>query len=90
MNRNRFQEIKRYFHLTDNENLDESKTAKVDPIYEKLLENCQQFGVFHQLLSIDGSMVPYCGHFPIKQYIRNKPIRFGYKFWFLWGRWISL
>ena len=30
-------------------------------------------------------MVPYRGHFPIKQYIRNKPIRFGYKFWFLCG-----
>ena len=30
-------------------------------------------------------MVPYRGHFSIKQYIRNKAIRFGYKFWFLCG-----
>ena len=30
-------------------------------------------------------MVPYREHFSIKQYIRNKPIRFGYKFWFLCG-----
>ena len=85
MSCNRFQEIKRYFHLADNENLTESKTAKVDPIYDELLKNCQQFGIFDKLLSIDESMVPYRGYFSIKQYIQNKPIRFGYKFWFLCG-----
>ena len=30
-------------------------------------------------------MVSYRGHFSIKQNIRNKPICFGYKFWFLCG-----
>ena len=30
-------------------------------------------------------MVPYRGHFSIKQHLQNKPIRFGYKFWFLCG-----
>ena len=85
MSRNRFQEIKRYFHLADNENLTESKTARVDLIYDELLKNCQRFGIFDKLLSIDESMVPYRGHFSIKQYIRNKPIRFGYKLWFLCG-----
>ena len=63
----------------------ESKTAKVDPIHDALLENLQQFGVFHKLLSIDESMVPYYGKFPIKQFIRGKPVRFGYKCWFLCG-----
>ena len=70
MSRNRSQEIKRYFHLADNENLTESKTAKVDPIYDELLKNCQQCGVFDKLLSIDEGLVPYRGHFSIKQYIR--------------------
>ena len=63
MSRNRFQEIKRYFHLADNENLTESKTAKVDPIYDELLKNCQQFGIFDKLLLSDESIVPYRGHF---------------------------
>ena len=85
MSRNKFQEIKRYFHLADNEYLTESKTAKVDPIYDELLKNCLQFGIFDKLLSIDESMVPYREHFSIKQYIRNKPIRFGYIFWLLCG-----
>ena len=71
--------------MADNENLTESKTAKVDPIYDEFLKSSQQFGIFDKLLSIDESMVPYRGHFSIKQYIRNKLIRFGYKFWFLCG-----
>ena len=83
MSCNRFQEIKRYFHLADNKILTESKTAKVESIYEELLKNCQQFGIFEKLLSIDESMVPYRGYFSIKQYIQNKPIRFGYKLWLL-------
>ena len=75
MRRNGFQEIKRYFHLADNGNLTESKTVKIDLIYDELLKNCQQFGIFSKLLSIDESVVPYRGNFSIKQYIRNKPIR---------------
>ena len=78
MRRNGFQEIKRYFHLADHENLTESKTAKVDPIYDELLKNCRQFGMFDKLSSTDESVVPYRGNVSI-QYIRNKPIRFGYK-----------
>ena len=85
MSHNRFQETKQYFHLADIENLTESKTAKFDPIYDELLKNCQQFEIFDKLLLIDESMVPYRGHFSIKQYIQNKPIRFGCKFWFLCG-----
>ena len=85
MSRNRFQETKQYFHLADIENLTESKTAKFDPIYDELLKNCQQFEIFDKLLSIDESMVPYRGHFSIKQYIQNKTILFEHKFWFLCG-----
>ena len=46
MRRNGYQEINQCFHLADNENLTESKTAKVDPNYDELLKNCQQFGMF--------------------------------------------
>ena len=53
----------------------------IEPIYEKLLENCQQFGVSDKLLSIVESMVPHCRHFPMKC-TQTKPINFGYKFWF--------
>ena len=85
MSRDRFRTIKRYLHLADNSNLAASKMAKVLPLLEMIRSNCQKFGVFHELLSIDESMIPYHGHHSAKQFIRNKPIRFGYKMWMLCG-----
>ena len=38
-----------------------------------------QFGVLHEDLSIDESMVPYFRRHSCKQNICEKPIRFGYK-----------
>ncbi|KAJ8888253.1 hypothetical protein PR048_007740 [Dryococelus australis] len=32
-------------------------------------------------LSIDESIIPYFGHHSAKQFIRGKPIRFGFKMW---------
>ena len=32
---------------------------------------------------LDDSMAPYCGRHSCKQFIRGKPIRFGYKLWIL-------
>ena len=85
MSRDRFRIIKRYLHLADNSNLASSKMAKVLPLLEMLKKNCQQFGVFHEFLSIDESMIPYHGHHSAKQFIRSKPVRFGYKMWMLCG-----
>lgn len=42
-----------------------------------------QFGVWSNDLSIDEQMVPYFGRHSCKMFIRNKPIRFGYKLWCL-------
>ena len=38
-----------------------NKCAKILPIYDILNTNIWQFGVFHELLSVDESMVPYFG-----------------------------
>ena len=37
--------------------------------------------MLEQSVSIDESMVPYFGRYGCKQYMRNKPVKFGYKFW---------
>lgn len=83
MSRNRFLEIKRYLHFCDN--LVGVKTAdkmfKVRPLADILMKKFLQWGVFHQDLSIDESMVKYFGRHPSKQFIRGKPVRFGYKNW---------
>ncbi|KAF5281922.1 hypothetical protein FQR65_LT14448 [Abscondita terminalis] len=83
MSREKFRSIKRHIHLADNTNLGSSKVAKVAQLYEKLNSNFQQFGTFHQLLSIDEAMIPYHGHHSAKMFIKNKPVRFGFKIWML-------
>lgn len=56
---------------------------KVRPLTDLPNKKFQQHGIFHRNLSIDESMVKYFGHHPCKQFIRGKPIRFGYKNWML-------
>lgn len=83
MTRDRFQLLKMYLHLADNNNLGPSKCAKIQPVYDLMNRNLRQFGVFAHDLSIDESMVPYYGRHSTKQFLRGKPIRFGYKVWAL-------
>ena len=85
MSRDRFKIIKRYLHVADNQSLSSSKVAKIEPIFDMLRVQCQQFGIFDELLSIDESMIPYRGNYSVRQYMHNKPIKFGYKMWMLCG-----
>ena len=83
MSKKRFHDIKRYFHIADNQNLANSKMAKIFPLLEKLKTNCQQFEIFHQFLSIGESMIPYRGLHSAKQFIKGKPVKFEFKMWVL-------
>ena len=84
MSRNRFDEIKKYVHLADNDKVDANdKLYKVRSFVSALNSRFQQFGIFSQYLSIDEEMVPYFGHHSAKMFIRGKPIRFGFKLWVL-------
>ena len=84
MPRNRFEEILRNFHVADNNNLDPSdKYAKVRPLVRELNDRFLKHFPITAQLSIDESMIPYYGHHSAKQFIRGKPIRFGYKMWCL-------
>ena len=67
----------------DNQNLSETKMTKIEPLYQMLNEKFQKNSIFYEKLSIDESMVPYFGRQSCKQFIRGKPIRFGYKIWML-------
>ena len=77
----RFLQIKSMFHLVDNHTLegDNDKMAKVALLYDSLNESFVKYGFFHNYLSVDESMVPCFGHHSCKMFIRNIPIRFGYK-----------
>ena len=86
MSRNRYLKIKQYLHLADNHNLKQGdKVGKFRPIYDDFNRNLNQFGLLHSKLSIDESMVPYKGLHSIRQYMKSKPIKFGYKLWAMCG-----
>ncbi len=84
MRRDRFDEIMKFFHAADNTKLPKNdKYAKVRPLLEILNDNFMKYGEAFGPgnVSIDESMIPYFGRHPAKQFIRGKPVRWGYKAW---------
>lgn len=76
MRRDRFIKIKKYFHLADNENLDQNdKFSKLRPYFDILQSNFLQHAVLDPNVSVDESMSPYFGKHSGKQFIKGKPIR---------------
>lgn len=88
MSRNRFQKLKSYLHFVDNSTVSqhpEDRSFKVKPLFAMLNNNFMKFGHFSANLSIDEMIIMYYGRNSLKQFIRGKPIRFGYKLWALCG-----
>lgn len=84
MSVNRFEEILRYLHFADNQTLKATdKMAKIRPFYNMMNERFLRFWPPEQDIDVDESMVPYFGKHSAKQFIKGKPIRFGFKVWCL-------
>ena len=84
MTQNRFDEIKSVFPVADNNFLEQdSRMTKVKPLYDLLNTKIVEFGIVHESLSVDDSMVPYFGCHSGKQFIKAKSICFGFKLWVL-------
>ena len=82
MPRNRFDELMQCLHVADNDNLPPGdRFAKVRPLFTALNKRFLMMFPGDLNLSIDESMVPYFGMHSAKQFIRGKPIRFGFKVW---------
>jgi len=62
---------------------DSDKVWKIRKIINMFRKNIQQFNFFCSALSIDEMMVKFFGRTILKQFIRNKPVRFGIKLWVL-------
>ena len=65
MSRKRFEDIKKFIHFADNNNLNAGdKLAKIRPLQDKVNASLQQFGLFEKDLIIDKHRVLYFGrHF---------------------------
>ena len=88
MTRNFYLELKKLLHFQDNklhQHNKHDKSFKIRPLIEMLSKNFQKWGIFHENLSVDEMIVRYYGHHTLKQFIKAKPIRFGYKLWALCG-----
>lgn len=83
MSRNRFQFLKSIIHFCNNDEASSNKADKgfkIRSLISLISNSYQRFGIFEENLSVDEMMIRYYGHNTLKQFIRNKPIRFGYKF----------
>ena len=84
MSRKRFEDIKKYIHFANNDNLSAGdKLTKIRSLQDRVNTSLQQFGIFAKDLSVDEQMVPYFGRHSAKMFIRGKPIRFDNKNWVL-------
>ena len=80
ISRNKFESIFTKLHFVDNSDIDgNDKFAKVKPIFDILNENFVKYGPCSSSFCVDECIVPYYGRHNAKQFIRGKPIRFGYK-----------
>ena len=83
MTRNRFDELMMCVHIAHNEHLPPNdRMAKVWPLFNALNQRfLEEYPRSETQLAIDESMVPYYGRHTAKQFIRGKPICFGFKVW---------
>ncbi|XP_067933202.1 piggyBac transposable element-derived protein 3-like [Watersipora subatra] len=84
MSVNRFEAIRRHLHFVDNEKHDANSTDKVwklRPVMEALRKRFLTSVDAEECHSIDEQMVPFTGQSGLKQYIKSKPKKWGYKIW---------
>lgn len=84
MRRDRFKLIMSSIHFASNTDIDPNdKMYKLRPLMTILQRNLLKNFIPKQHLDFDESMIKYFGRHSCKQFIRGKPIRFGYKVWSL-------
>lgn len=83
-----YKEIKKNFHINNNEEIDEnhpcSKLYKIWPFLEYVNKKFSEVYVPKRDISIDESLMLYKGKLSWKQYIPTKRSRFGIKFYSLY------
>lgn len=84
MSRNRFDKLRNYVHLNDNSNMkprddtEYDKLFKIRPVIDAVLSNFAAIEL-EEHISVDEIIIPFKGRSSLKQYIKNKPHKWGIK-----------
>lgn len=82
MRRERFITIMKFMHWADNTQMSSTdKVWKIRPVIDMLQAKFLENFVPTEHMNYDESMIKYYGRHSLKQFIKGKPIRFGYKVW---------
>ena len=77
-----FEQIMRYIHFADNGKADaEDRAAKVRPLLDMFKQACLESWEPGKRQSIDEMMIRFKGRLGWRQYMKDKPIKFGLKIW---------
>ena len=75
-----FEGVLQCLHFRDNALVDGDSYYKVHPIFNNLNSGARFFlPTLDPKFSVDEVMIPYFGRHSTKQFIRGKPVRYGYK-----------
>lgn len=86
MSRNTFSAILTFLHVSDPDPLKtdpSDRLYKVRPLLECLNSNCRKYYQPHRHVSVDERMVKNKGRFTCKQYVKMKPVKWGFKLGYL-------
>jgi len=84
MSKNTFSHIIRNTVFVDSDEPDkDDRFWKVRPLFTQLNRTAKTFVRQNKNVSIDEGIIKYFGPHPLKQYMKGKPHRFGYKVWML-------
>ena len=80
MSRARFEQIFRFLHLADNSrDPGNDKLFKVRHFVDLTTNRFQANYTLHQAVATDEAMIPFKGRLTFKQYMKNKPTKWGIK-----------
>ena len=84
MSRDRFKALLGMLHITPPDQTDPTdKLHKVRPLLDHIRPKCKELYSADVNVSVDERMVKSKGRSGIRQYIKNKPVKFGFKLWVL-------
>ena len=86
ISRNRFQLINKFIHFNDNEQRPtncQDRLYKIRPIYDHIIGKWRELYQLGENIAIDEGMLKWRGRLKFKVYMKNKPIKYGLKFYIL-------